>query len=106
MPLYYIFKRLGTFIITLFAALTIIFLITRFAPGDPIGALLTQMSQRGQQIPGGEKLVEEYRKMFGMDGTLWVQYKRFIGQLLHVGEKRRHEQTKESADTMHRKNVE
>lgn len=82
MPLFYVFKRLATFIITLFAALTIIFLITRFAPGDPIGALLTQMSQRGQQIPGGEKLVLEYRKMFGMDGSLWVQYKRFVGQLL------------------------
>ena len=82
MPLRYVLKRLGTYVLTLFAAFTVVFLIAHLAPGDPIRALLTQMSLRGQQIPGGDELVKAYKEMFGLDGSLFDQYIRYVTQLL------------------------
>ena len=81
-PLRYILKRLVTYVITLVLAFTVVFLISHLAPGDPIGAILTQMSLRGQQIPDGAKLVEAYRKMFGLEGSLFHQYLSYILQAL------------------------
>jgi len=81
-PINYLLKRLLNYIITLIAAFTLVFFISHFAPGDPIGALLTQMSLRGQQIPDAQKLVEDYKKMFGLEGDLFTQYVRYLSQVL------------------------
>ncbi len=81
-PLRYLLKRIVTYLITLVLAFTVVFLISHLAPGDPIGAILTQMSLRGQQIPDGAKLVEAYRKMFGLEGSLFHQYLSYIVQAL------------------------
>jgi len=82
LPVRYVMKRIATYLITLVAAFTVVFLISHLAPGDPIGAILTQMSLRGQQIPDGEKLVEAYRKMFGLEGNLFQQYVAYLSQVL------------------------
>lgn len=81
-PLRYLFKRLVGYIVTLLAAFTVIFLITHLAPGDPVGAILQQMSLRGQQIPDADKLVAAYREMFGLNGSLWDQYVAYMTQAL------------------------
>ncbi|MGI6206682.1 MAG: ABC transporter permease [Anaerolineae bacterium] len=81
-PIGYVLKRIASYLITLLAAFTVIFLITHLAPGDPIGAILQQMSLRGQQIPDADKLVEAYREMFGLNGSLWDQYVSYITQAL------------------------
>jgi len=75
-------KRLISYFVTLFAAFTIIFLIPRFAPGDPIQALLMRLSLQGQQIPGGDEIVKAYKKMFGLEGDLFTQYVNYISQVL------------------------
>ncbi len=80
-PLRYVFKRLGTYLITLVAAFTVVFLISHLAPGDPIGAIITQMSLRGQQIPDADKLIAAYREMFGLNGSLLDQYLAYLGQV-------------------------
>jgi peptide/nickel transport system permease protein len=81
-PLRYVLKRLGTYLLTLIAAFTVVFLISHLAPGDPIGAILTQMSLRGQQIPDGDKLIAAYRKMFGLEGTMFQQYLSYMKEAL------------------------
>lgn len=81
-PLRYVAKRLVGYVVTLLAAFTVIFLITHLAPGDPIGAIMQQMSLRGQQIPDADKLVAAYREMFGLNGSLWDQYVAYMTQVL------------------------
>lgn len=80
-PLRYIAKRIVTYFVTLIAAFTVVFLIAHLAPGDPIGAILMQMSLRGQQIPDADKLVAAYREMFGLEGNLLQQYIAYISQV-------------------------
>jgi len=79
-PLRYVLKRIVGYVVTLLIAFSAIFLITHLAPGDPIGAILQQMSLRGQQIPDADKLVAAYREMFGLNGTLWDQYAAYMVQ--------------------------
>lgn len=78
----YLVKRLITYFLTLIAAFTIIFLIPRFAPGDPVQAILMQLSLQGQQIPGGDKIVKAYKQMFGLEGDLFTQYISYLSQVL------------------------
>jgi len=80
-PLKYLLKRLVAYVITIFASFTIVFLIPRFAPGDPVQAILTRLSLQGQYIPGGEKIVEAYKQMFGLEGDLFTQYVRYLSQV-------------------------
>ncbi|MGQ9631629.1 MAG: ABC transporter permease [bacterium] len=78
----YLWKRLIIYLITVFAAVTINFFIPRLIPGDPISTLLLRMSQQGQVIPGGQELVEAFKKRFGLEGNWLIQYKSYILRLL------------------------
>ncbi|RLF07663.1 MAG: ABC transporter permease, partial [Thermoprotei archaeon] len=78
----YFVKRLIFFVITSFAAVTINFLIPRLIPGDPISTILLRMEQQGRIIPGGEDLVEIYKRRFGLEGDLFTQYIRYLQRLL------------------------
>ena len=74
----YVGRRLISYIITVFVAITANFFIPRLIPGDPITALLALMAQQGQVIEGGEEIVEAYKKQFGLDGSWLTQYKNYI----------------------------
>ena len=80
-PIHYVVKRVVAYLITLVAAFTVVFLISHLAPGDPIGAILQQMSLRGQQSPAADQLVAAYREMFGLNGNLFQQYVSYITQV-------------------------
>ena len=70
----FIFKRLLLAIPTLFAVLTIIFLIIRVIPGDPAVAVLGDNAT--------EEAVAALRTQMGLDDPLWKQYVTYIGGLL------------------------
>lgn len=75
----YLVERTLTFIISMFFSITIVFLVPRLAPGDPIKTALEQV------IVGGgseiEKTVEEYKRMLGLDKDLATQYIFYIKEL-------------------------
>ena len=77
----YLIKRIALYLFTLWGAFTIAFMFFHMVPGDPISAYVRSLEQRGRQVPDAEKLVEEYRKMMGLDGSLFEQYTRYLGNV-------------------------
>lgn len=66
----YILKRLILMALTLFGLLTITFVISRIAPGDP--------ARLAAGPDATEEMVEVLRKEFGLDQTFLVQYGRYL----------------------------
>src|ERR687887_631130 len=77
----YVIRRLFVFCLTIWAAASLNFLILRLAPGDPVGAILSRMSQQGASVSGSGELIASYRKLFGLDDSLLVQYFKYVGAL-------------------------
>ncbi|WP_417822442.1 ABC transporter permease [Terasakiella sp.] len=67
-------KRLLASIPTLFAVLTVIFVLVRIVPGDPALAVLGDSAS--------EEVIQEFRKSIGIDKPLWEQYLVFMGDVL------------------------
>lgn len=75
MQIGYVLRRLLQFVIVLWAAATINFLLPRLAPGNPVrDRLVSQASQGGPLQEGIEQMVTSYNKQFGLDQPLYVQY--------------------------------
>lgn len=70
----HIIRRLLLAIPTLFAVVTIIFLVVRVVPGDPARAVLGDYAS--------EETIEAYREQMGLNETLLVQYKNYMLGLL------------------------
>ncbi|MCA9833060.1 MAG: ABC transporter permease [Thermomicrobiales bacterium] len=70
----HILRRLLLAIPTLWAVVTIIFLVVRVVPGDPARAVLGDYAS--------EETIAAYREQMGLNDSLWVQYKNYILGLL------------------------
>jgi peptide/nickel transport system permease protein len=67
----YFLRKLGFFVLTLWAVVTLNFIIPRFAPGDP-----AEIMDQAQ--------VQAMRDLLGVpQGSLVTQYVQYLGQLLH-----------------------
>ena len=76
----YIIRRLLLVIPTLFILTVLVFLSVRFIPGDVIGIMASRMLS-----VGGEVDREALERMLGLDVPVWVQYGRWIGDILLRG---------------------
>jgi peptide/nickel transport system permease protein len=75
MQIGYVARRLLQFVIVLWAAATINFILPRLAPGNPVrDRLISQASQGGALQGGIEEMVQSYNTQFGLDKPLYVQY--------------------------------
>lgn len=70
----HILRRLLLAIPTLFAVVTIIFLVVRVIPGDVARAVLGDYAS--------EETIQQYRQDLGLNDPLWVQYKDYMLGLL------------------------
>lgn len=80
----YFLRRLGIFFLTIFIAATLIYIIPRLAPGDPIAAMVSRMSQQAGYIENSDKIIEGWRKRFGLDDPWYIQYVRYLGNLVSL----------------------
>ncbi|WP_342596808.1 ABC transporter permease [Cyanobacterium aponinum UTEX 3222] len=71
---YYIIARLLLAPLMLWTIVTIVFLLLRATPGDPTDAIL------GTRAPEAAK--EALREELGLNAPLWVQYFKYLGQVL------------------------
>ena len=71
----YLASRLALVPVMLWLIASLVFLLLRVAPGDPIDALL------GTRAPQAAR--EALRQQLGLDQPLLVQYSRYLGDLLH-----------------------
>ncbi len=80
----YILRRLMVFFLTVWVAATLIFIIPRLAPGDPISAMIARMSQQEGYVENADLIIESWRERFGLDDPIYVQYFRFLGNTLRL----------------------
>ncbi|MCL4861644.1 MAG: ABC transporter permease [Caldilineaceae bacterium] len=79
----YVLRRLGVFLVIIWLAATVNFLIPRMAPANPIREKLLQaVSFGGAGKTDMERLVATYEEKFGLNQPLWKQYLRYMGDLL------------------------
>lgn len=74
MNLGYFVRRISMFFLVIFVAASFNFLIPRLAPGNPIGAISSRMANASAGIENGQAMFEAYRKRFGLDDPLYIQY--------------------------------
>ena len=75
-PYKYIFRRLLEAIITVFAVITLNFLIIHAAPGDPVYVIA------GETV-ADPAFLDQLRIQLGLDKPLYIQYGKYIWDLLH-----------------------
>lgn len=72
-------NRLGGFLLTLLAVLTLNFLLPRAMPGDPITALLDPSNTQVTTDDTTRAALEQY---YGLDQPLYVQYGRYLSGIV------------------------
>jgi peptide/nickel transport system permease protein len=78
LDLSYFVRRIGMFVLVIFVAATFNFFIPRLAPGNPIGAISSRMAQASAGIENGQAMFEAYRKRFGLDEPMYIQYGKYM----------------------------
>jgi peptide/nickel transport system permease protein len=76
----YFGRRLLIFAITVFIAVSVVFFVPRFLPGDPLSAIYAKMAAVGGS-GASKELIAEYRRRFGLDKSTFDQYISFWQQL-------------------------
>jgi len=75
MRLDYLVRRIVQFVVVLWGAATLNFILPRLAPGNPVRErLLSAMATGGYQQAGIEEMVRAYNEQFGLDKPLSIQY--------------------------------
>jgi len=78
----YVLRRVGMFFLTIWIGSTIIFIVPRLAPGDPVTAMVSRMTAQGAQVENSKIIIEAWRKRFGLDDPLPIQYLRYMANVL------------------------
>src|SRR5215510_9283476 len=79
----YFLRRLGIFFLTIWIAATVIWIIPRLAPGDPIAAMVSRMVRNAGYVENSDKIIAGWKERFGLNDPLPVQYVRYLGNILH-----------------------
>lgn len=78
----YVVRRVLMFFLTVWLGTTIIFIIPRLAPGDPVAAMISRMMNQSGYIENAAELIAAWRHKFGLDDPIHIQYIRYIGNML------------------------
>ncbi|NLG68327.1 MAG: ABC transporter permease, partial [Firmicutes bacterium] len=71
----YIAARIALMVPVLLILVTVMFVVLRIMPGDPVLAVLG-----GRNV--SPEVIEEYRRRLGLDRPLAVQYVEYLGQIV------------------------
>ncbi|MCG7310257.1 ABC transporter permease [Brachybacterium sp. ACRRE] len=78
----YVLNKLGLFALTLWAAVTLNFLLPRLMPGSPADAAIARLAQNG---PVSEETRAAVEAQLGVpNGSLLAQYWAYLGQVVHL----------------------
>lgn len=76
----YYLRKIGYFVLTLWAAVTLNFIIPRLQPGDPAEIMVQQLTGKGEVDPAQ---VAAVKTMLGYgDDNVFVAYVQYLGQIL------------------------
>ncbi len=79
----YVARRLGMWLLTVWLGSTLIFIIPRLAPGDPVTAMVSRMLAQAGYVEGATEMIEAWRARFGLDGPILVQYWNYLRNLVN-----------------------
>ena len=83
MPIDYVLKRIAFFIIIVWLAATLNFFIPRLSSQNPVRERLIEQAVLGGYVHAGmDEMVQEYERRFGLDQPLFVQYVRYMSDVL------------------------
>src|SRR5215472_12156271 len=74
----YVIRRLGMYVLTVWLGSTIIFIVPRLVPGDPIAAMVGRMSQSAGRVENSAEIINAWRARFGLDAPAPVQYVNYL----------------------------
>lgn len=74
----YLIKRLAMFLLTIWLGLTLMFIIPRLAPGDPVAAMVSRLTSQAGRVENSEQIIAAWRARFGLDAPIAVQYLRYL----------------------------
>jgi peptide/nickel transport system permease protein len=77
-------RRLIYMLVTLFAISVMTFIIIQLPPGDFVTALVAQLNLQGTTVDPAE--MAALRARYGLDDTLWVQYWKWISNIVLRGD--------------------
>ena len=78
----YFARKFGFFLATLWAVVTLNFLIPRLQPGDPAETMVKRLAGKDAALDPAQ--VQAMRAMLGTpDGSMWQQYVTYLGELVH-----------------------
>ncbi|RME60500.1 MAG: ABC transporter permease [Caldilineae bacterium] len=78
----YVLRRVGMWLLTIWLGATIIFIIPRLAPGDPVAAMVSRLTAQAGYIENSAQMIEAWRARFGLDGPWYVQYFSYLRSVL------------------------
>src|SRR4030088_3199938 len=85
MRLDYLIRRLGLFLVVVWVAATINFVLPRLSGGNAIRAQLLQQAAAGGYVQGNiDAMVAEFNKECGLEKPLWQQYVTYIWDVSHL----------------------
>jgi peptide/nickel transport system permease protein len=81
----YLIPRLFQYVLILWLGITIVFLIPRLTPNDPVMAMIGEMRARGSTLEPGamDGIIHDLTEMYGLEGSWLDQYWAFWGRLFH-----------------------
>ena len=79
----YLIPRLFQYVLIIWLGVTIVFLIPRLTPNDPVMAMIGQMRARGSTLEPGamDGIIRALTEMYGLQGSWFDQYVAFWGRL-------------------------
>ena len=66
----YVLRRLGMYVLTIWLGATLIFIIPRLAPGDPVAAMVSRMQPQAGYVESSAEMIAAWRARFGLDAPL------------------------------------
>jgi peptide/nickel transport system permease protein len=81
----YLIPRLIQYVLIVWLGITIVFLIPRLTPNDPVMAMIGQMRAQGATLEPGamDGIIHDLTEMYGLGGSWLDQYWAFWGRLFH-----------------------
>lgn len=78
LSLAYIGRRTLIFIVTVWLAATLIWIIPRLAPGDPVSAMVGRLASNAGYVENAEAIIEGWKAKFGLNDPAYIQYLRYL----------------------------
>jgi peptide/nickel transport system permease protein len=81
----YLIPRLIAYVLVIWLGITVVFLIPRLTPNDPVIRMVGAMRARGASMEPGamDAVIADLTEMYGLEGSWLDQYWAFWGRLFH-----------------------